>query len=295
MASPRHQEDSRLLYEQPQSKTLLFTTSLSTNLLQVDGSTTANTGIYQCTLEPDNNFDDFNDGDEHREVCHVASKLGDRLNFHWSRHGDLQLRNMQFDLSSLRSTGKSASKRNYLYANAHGKYEHSHHEPDWEIIRAELPQEGDVESEVLREDGTLSFHSVFRTIEELTWNECDFDCCVKKDKIYDEWDASVGEEFKQAFVRAFIRSFAVDEVGSESDFDVKLYFVSCVIVAENSLLTRFGATFTYSAYWRCIHFVGGIFQGLRKRLWIFEETPVDHWCFSTQDGRSFLCIVGRRR
>lgn len=229
-----HQEDSRLLYEQPQSKTLLFTTSLSSNLLQVDGSTTANTGIYQCTLEPDNNFDDFNDGDEHREVCHVASKLGDRLNFSWSRHGDLQLRNMQFDLSSLRSTAGKSSKKNFLYANTHGKYEHGRHEPDWEIVRAELPQEGDVYSEVLREDGQLAFHSVFRTIEELSWNDCEFDCCVKNEKIYDKWDASVGDEYKQAFVRAFIRSFAVDEHTGDVFISWEGWFKDCANAYRSS-------------------------------------------------------------
>jgi len=223
MTKPQHQQESRVLYEQPQSKTLLFTTSISDNLPQVDGSQHANTGIYQCTLEPDNNFDDFNDGDESREICHVASKLADRLNFYWSRHTELQLRNVQFDLSSLRSKEtkrKSASKRNFLYANTHGQYIHSHHEPDWEIIRAELPQQGDFDSSVLQADGTLRFESVFRTIEEISWNECMFDCCVKAEDI-------VADEYKQAFVRAFVRSYAVDEHTGDVFISWEGFFKDC--------------------------------------------------------------------
>ena len=223
MSNNQHQEhhhtgetlqDSRFLYEQPQSKTLLFTTSSSTDLKQTNGNKEAYTGIYQCTLEPDNNFDDFNDGDESREHCHVASRLADRRNFYRSRDSELQglqLRNIQFDLSSLRSTSKDdENKKNYLYANRYD--ENQEGQTDWEIVRAELPKKGDSDSDVLGEEGDITFESVFRTMEATSWNECNFNCCLQDDKVYDRWDDSIADEYKQAFSRAMVRSFAVDEV-----------------------------------------------------------------------------------
>ena len=222
-------QDSRLLYEQPQSKTLLFTTAISSNLQQLNGRKFAKAGIFQCTLSPDNNFDDFNDGDESREICHVASKLADRNNFYLDRRQELELRNIQFDLSSLRSlSNEGKDKKNFLYANTHGAYHHDMvREPDWEIVRAELPKEGDYESDVLGEEGTINFESVFRTIEEITWNECDFDCCIQDDKIYDRWDDSIAAENRQAFVRAFARSFAVDEHTGDVFISWEGFFKDC--------------------------------------------------------------------
>ena len=63
------------------------------------------------------------------------------------------LRNLQFDLSSLRNVdgdgdgntdgdGDNNSKKNYLYANTHTKY--GKDDPDWEIVRAELPNQGEM-------------------------------------------------------------------------------------------------------------------------------------------------------
>jgi len=207
------------LFEESQSKTLLFTTSTSGRLQQTDGRQSASTGIYQCTLEPENNDDDFNSGDESSELCHVAAKLGDGKNFVRTMHQtELVLRNTQFDLSSLRSASNennensnaNAEKKNYLYANTHAKYG-ADQESDWEIIRAELPQKGDLNSDALNQDGTLRFESVFRTVEGIDWNECDFDCCVKNDKINQKWDEGANYEYRHAYWQTIARSFVVDE------------------------------------------------------------------------------------
>jgi hypothetical protein len=213
---PRDSRDLMLdLFQESQSKTLLFTTSTSSRLKQTDGSQSASTGIYQCTLEPENNFDDFNGGDESSEICHVATKLGDGKNFVRTEYQtELVLRNTQFDLSSLRSASnenENAKKKNYLYANTHAKYGDDQ-ESDWEIIRAELPQKGDLNSEALNQDGTLRFESVFRTVEGIDWNECDFDCCVKNDKINQKWDKGANYEYRHAYWQTIARSFVVDEV-----------------------------------------------------------------------------------
>jgi hypothetical protein len=221
------------LFEESQSKTLLFTTSTSSRLLQTDGRQSASTGIYQCTLEPENNFDDFNSGDESRETCHVATKLGDGNNFVRTKHqSELVLRNPQFDLSSLRSASSenanananaNAKKKNYLYANTHAKYG-ADQESDWEIIRAELPQKGDLNSDALNQDGTLRFESVFRTVEAIDWNECDFDCCVKNDKINQKWEEDANYEYRHAYVQTIARSFVVDEVRT-SGMKYKMIFL----------------------------------------------------------------------
>jgi hypothetical protein len=239
----RHEwQEWRNLYEQDHGKTLYFTTATSTHLQQTNGRQTAHTGIYQCTLEPDNNFDDFNDDDESRERCHVASKLGDGFSFAGRRHSaELVLRNLQFDLSSLRSAPRNNERnrihsintndiaginsnfssnkkkeKNYLYANTHAFSNDDDSIPDWEIIRAELPHKGDADSDSspLNSDGTLRFESVFRTIELIDWNECDFDCCIQDDKIYDRWDEEANVDYKHAYARTVVRSFVVDEVRS---------------------------------------------------------------------------------
>lgn len=220
------QQGFRGLYEQNQSKTLFFTTSTSKRLRQTNGRKTAYAGIYQCILEPDNNFDDFNDGDESRESCHVATKLGDWNNIDGTEHYELVLRNLQFDLSSLRSpltditpttstrstpSTSESHKKNYLYANTHASYSKKDEVSEWEIVRAELPQKDDYDSEVLNEDGTLRFESVFRTKEAIEWNECEFDCCVQNDKIDEKWEEGTNNAHRHAYSETIVRSFVVDE------------------------------------------------------------------------------------
>jgi len=207
---PQERQGTRFLYEQTASKTLIFTTSTTNNLNLAGEAKSAYTGLYQCTLEPSD------DGGESQETCHIASKLADWRNFRM-KHGELTLRNLQFDLSSLRSefTNKKDkdSKKNYIYANTRSDIKDFKKTGflEWEIIRAQLPEQGDTNSNVLLENGTLQFQSVFRTIEAFEWNECNFECCERNDKLYDSWDEDHVEQYKHAYVRAFVRSFAVDE------------------------------------------------------------------------------------
>mmetsp|Transcript_8061 Transcript_8061/g.20061 ORF Transcript_8061/g.20061 Transcript_8061/m.20061 type:complete len:689 (+) Transcript_8061:284-2350(+) len=230
----------RGLYEQSQSSTLWFTsaTSLFSGIPR-----TAYAGIYQCTLEADSNFDDFNDGDESRESCKFANLLADWTTFEGTQHHELILRNLQFDLSSLRSSEPNESKnekqkkkkkqeqkqkpkQNYLYATTHNSYKatrtiiepnplydddlpvpivHTETRPDWEILRAELPSDAnDYEGTALNPDGTLRFESVFRTDRTIaSWNECDFECCVRNDR--------PNVDDRHAYAETTTRSFVVDE------------------------------------------------------------------------------------
>jgi len=213
-------QDFRNLYEESQSKTLFFTTSKSSSLEQTNGEQSASTGIYQCTLERDDDRDFWSEADLKRESCHVATILADSRNFFSDRkHSEFVLRNIQFDLSSLRSSSnrkankkanqkKGETKKNFIYANSHivGGV-------DWEIVRAELPQQGDFNSKVLNKNGTLQFEYVFRSLEAIGWNECDFDCCIKDDVIDEQWDedTNTNYEYKHAYLRTNIRSFVVDE------------------------------------------------------------------------------------
>ena len=213
------------------SQTLWFSTATSNfSVKRPGGLRTAYAGIYQCTLEEDNNFDDFNDGDEDRETCHYADFLGDWTTFDGAKHHELILRNLQFDLSSSTSTKDNnkrwrknqatktkTKKKNYLYATTHTTitatekvieanpsydddlpvpFTRTSIRPDWEILRAELPS-GDTTNDdsggaALNPDGSLRFESFFRTNATIaSWNECDsLRCCTRTDRD-ENYDARV--------------------------------------------------------------------------------------------------------
>ena len=208
VSDPSRSNSRRNLYEQTQSKTLVFTSSTSSYLNQFEvGETTAFTGLYQCTLEPNQ------DDESLPEKCYVASKLADGRNFPGRHHKpELLLRNPQFDLASLR-TGKhnKSDNKNYLYANTHTKYTQQQKVSDWEIVRAELPLKGDKHSRNRKFDGTLQFESVFHMEQNPVWNLCDYNCCIKNNDVDNPWGPEDHLEHRHGY-SIHPRSFAVDEV-----------------------------------------------------------------------------------
>jgi len=247
----------RRLYEQSPSKTLWFTTATSNFATKFEKSVrTTYGGIYQCILEPpSSNLDDFSDADESRESCHFANVLGDWTTFEGARHHEFIVRNLQFDLSSLRSSKPSESK-NYLYATTHSDFVatqtviennpdidddqpmpvvHARTMPDWEIIRAELPNENDFEGTVLNDDGTLRFESVFRINQTIdTWNEYDFDCCVQNDRMDNGpwWGSKNYEDVQHAYKQTRTRGFVVDEHTGDVFVSWEGFYKNCESLAN---------------------------------------------------------------
>jgi len=232
-------KERRDLYEQSKSKTVLFTSSTSPNLKyqQVDNDNSEEeshfTGLYRCTLGTLNDLqDDFTHYGEDEEICTEATIVGNGLNFHVGDrdvHAGLVLRNLQFDLSSLRiaedadyddyendDEKEPNNRNNYLYANYRKEHYVNNERRNWEIVRARLPDAGDFNSNAVNTDGSLTFESVFQTWNAFDWNECDFCCCTKADyerKGYSD-DAELfntNYEYRHAYVRTMARSFVVDE------------------------------------------------------------------------------------
>eukprot|EP00537_Pseudo-nitzschia_pungens_P007131 CAMPEP_0172362718 /NCGR_PEP_ID=MMETSP1060-20121228/6258_1 /TAXON_ID=37318 /ORGANISM="Pseudo-nitzschia pungens, Strain cf. cingulata" /LENGTH=692 /DNA_ID=CAMNT_0013085279 /DNA_START=87 /DNA_END=2165 /DNA_ORIENTATION=- len=254
-------EAERDLYEQSLSKTLLFTTSTSSKLQQTDDSTAAFTGLYRCTLQEDDNVNDKdndndndkdndkdkdndndNDNDHDLQVCVEATRVATGKNFDGAKHTQLVLRNLQFDLSSLREasldddydgrflaknenenreteTDTDTDNPNYLYANYHEKSASHDSQGDdyWEIVRARLPNDAsDTNSDAVNSDGSLTFESVFKSVASVDWNECSFDCCIQRDyELMGDTEAARrfdhDYEYKHAYARTSPRSFAIDE------------------------------------------------------------------------------------
>ena len=229
--------ERRDLYEQSKSKTLLFTSSTSPNLkyhqIDNDGDEVPHyTGLYRCTLGTIEDLqDDFTHYGEDEEICTEATIVGNGLNFHDREvHAGLVLRNLQFDLSSLRvardddyddcvsenEKTTTTNNNNYLYANYRKEHYTKNERRDWEIVRARLPDAGDFDSNAVNADGSLTFESVFQAWEAVDWNECDFCCCTKADYEREGYsdDAKLFDanyEFRHAYVRTVVRSFVVDE------------------------------------------------------------------------------------
>eukprot|EP00537_Pseudo-nitzschia_pungens_P011693 CAMPEP_0172387906 /NCGR_PEP_ID=MMETSP1061-20121228/5104_1 /TAXON_ID=37318 /ORGANISM="Pseudo-nitzschia pungens, Strain cf. pungens" /LENGTH=623 /DNA_ID=CAMNT_0013117657 /DNA_START=154 /DNA_END=2025 /DNA_ORIENTATION=+ len=221
------EQERRDLYEQSKSKTLFFTTSASANLKLTNGK--ALTGLYKCTLEtPEDLFDDFTHYGEDEEICNAATRVSDGHNFGGDENADFVLRNLQFDLSSLRTNSPESAGNNFLYANTH-RAQYLKGEPsDWEIVRARVAGTGtgtgtgtgeiEIENKVTgAEDGSLAFESVFKTRAVIDWNECNFRCCTVSDyeamgysedaKKLDNDD----DEYKYAYAQTVVRSFVIDE------------------------------------------------------------------------------------
>jgi len=229
-----HLEQQRDLYEQSKGKTLFFTTSASSNLKLTDGK--ALTGLYRCTLDtPEDLFDDFTHYGEDEEICNAATKVGDGNNFDGATHEELVLRNLQFDLSSLREDSvhhTDASKKSYLYANTHKTQYLKGEDSDWEIVRAQLPDAGDFDNDVVNSDGSLTFESVFKTRALVDWNECEFNCCSKADYerlgfLTNAKEFDTNYEYRHTYTKTMVRSFVVDEHTGDIFVSWEGYYKDC--------------------------------------------------------------------